>query len=77
MQNTRTLFQKKDNNQSNVSENTGKNSLDAIRIFLKTNFKTFKPSDNYEITWNFGNTFDELWKVSAENFWINLKGRSL
>ena len=33
---THTLFQQKDNNQSNVSENTRKNSRDAIRIFLRT-----------------------------------------
>ena len=33
---THTVLKQKDNNQSNVSENTRKNSRNAIRIFLRT-----------------------------------------
>ena len=54
--------------QSNVSENTCKNSLDAIRIFLRTIEDTYQVD---KITWNSGNTTEKLWKLSAENFWIN------
>ena len=62
------FISKEGHSQSNVSENTCKNSLDAIRIFLRTIEDTYQVD---KITWNSGNTTEKLWKLSAENFWIN------
>jgi len=68
IQNTRTLFQKKDT---------------ANQMFQKTHVKILLMLSEYfseqlkihtkltKITWNSGNTTEKLWKLSAENFWIN------
>ena len=73
IQNTRTLFQKKGIDNQMFQKTHVKILLMLSEYFseqLKIHTKLTK------ITWNSGNTTEKLWKLSAENFWIN-SGRIL